>query len=383
MRTARLAALATLAAALALLAGSSASALDLEVDAQPPPGEVGTPYEFQFEGEEGCLPYRFSYLNGTVPPGLRITQDGKLTGTPTEAGTFEFWVALDDSSGPDFPGCLFPSTQSQGKFTMIVLPDLAVGTASLPRAVPGQPYSQTLTATNIEAGWPLVWDVVQGTLPAGLLLSEDGVVSGTATGPDVKTFVVRVREPFRRFGERELTLAVAADLQASSALRPGEVGVRYAGSARAAGGLAPFAWSVAGGALPRGLALSAQTGAVAGRPGAAGTFRVELAVSDASGQRATVTATIRIVARLAVATARLPQAQAGTAYRARLAVRGGLAPLRWRVVRGDLPRGIRLDRATGVLSGVPRTQGRYGFTVEARDGLGARATRALRLAVTG
>jgi len=83
-----------LAAVLIALSGSAALALDISEDDQPPPAEAGTPYEFQFKGEEGCVPYRFKYLNGTVPPGLRITEDGKLTGTPTEAGNFDFWVGL-------------------------------------------------------------------------------------------------------------------------------------------------------------------------------------------------------------------------------------------------------------------------------------------------
>ena len=182
------------AAVLAVIVAPGASALDLEVDFQPPPGEVGTPYTFQFQGEEGCLPYRFSYLNGTVPPGLRITQDGKLTGTPTEAGTFSFWVALDDNAGPDNPFCLIPSVQSQGEFTMMVMPDLAVGTTSLPRAAPGRSYTTTLAATNIEVGWPLLWDLTQGTLPQGLTLSESGVISGTPTKRGNYSFTIGVAD---------------------------------------------------------------------------------------------------------------------------------------------------------------------------------------------
>ena len=240
MRLSRIVVFATI---LAVIVAPGASALDLEVDVKPPPGEVGTPYEFQFAGEEGCLPYRFSYLNGTVPPGLRITQDGKLTGTPTEAGTFSFWVGLDDNSGPNNPFCMNPSVQSQGDFTMLVMPDLAVATTSLPRATPGQPYSAQLLFSNPEVGWPVIWDITQGALPGGLRLSEGGLISGTPTGPDAKTFVVRAREPFRRFGERQLTLVVAAVLQARSALRPGEVGLRYTGSVAATGGTPPFTWS--------------------------------------------------------------------------------------------------------------------------------------------
>ena len=364
-----------LAVVLLAAVGSSASALDVNVDVQPTPGEVGTPYTFQLKGEEGCLPYRWKYLNGTVPPGLRITEDGKLTGTPTEAGTFSFWVALDDSVD-----CM--SQQSQGEFTMIVLPDLAVGTTSLALAVPGQPYTATLTAANIEIGWPLLWDLTQGTLPLGLTLSEDGVISGTPAGPDAKTFVIRVREPFRRFGERQLTLTVAAVLQARSAVPTGEVGLRYTGSIPATGGLQPLTWSVASGTLPPGLALNPSTGAIGGVPRAAGVFALTVAVSDAAGQQATVPVSIRIAARLTIATARLPLARVGEEYAARLASIGGLAPKQWRIEKGPLPRGINLDRKTGVLSGVARKAGRYRITVRATDRLGASSTRSLTLVVT-
>jgi len=364
-----------LAAVLLAVTGSSASALDLETDVQPLPGEVGTPYTFQFKGEEGCLPYRFKYLNGTVPPGLRITEEGLLTGTPTEAGTFSFWVALDDSVD-----CM--SLQSQGEFTMIVLPDLAVTTTSLPPAVPGTPYSVQLQFSNPEVGWPVIWDITQGSLPLGLTLSETGVISGTPTGPDAKSFVVRAREPFRRFGERELTLTVAAALQARSAVSAGEVGLRYAGSVPATGGLQPLTWSVASGALPGGLSLNPSTGAISGVPRAAGIFAPTFAVSDAAGQRATVPASIRIAARLTIATARLPLATVGEEYLARLASIGGLAPKQWRIVKGPLPRGINLDRKTGVLSGVAREAGRYRITVRATDRLGASSTRTLTLVVT-
>lgn len=183
MRLARFLVLLSLLAVPLVLA-PSAGALDLETDVQPTPGEVGTPYEFQLQGEEGCVPYHFSFLNGTLPPGLKVTEDGKLTGTPTQAGTFSFWVGLDDTSGPGHSGCSIPSTQSQGEFTMVVLPDLAVTTTSLPNAAPGKPYSFQLQFSNPEFGWPVVWDITQGSLPTGLTLSQTGLISGTPVGPD-------------------------------------------------------------------------------------------------------------------------------------------------------------------------------------------------------
>ena len=373
-----------LSAFLLAVSGSSASALDIcEEGCQPPDAEQNTPYEYEFEAEEGCKPYRFSYLNGTVPPGLRITADGKLTGTPTEAGKFQFWVGLDDNGGPNNPACLVPAPQSQGHYFITVLPDLAVTTTSLPVASPRAPYSAQLQFSNPEFGWPVIWDITRGTLPAGLTLSPSGAISGTPAGPDVKTFVVRAREPFRRFGERELTLRAGAALQGSSSLGSGEVGLRYQGSISASGGVAPLTYSVASGSLPGGLALNATTGAVRGTPQKAGAFGLTFAITDSAGQRITVPANVRIASKLAITTTRVPTASVGAAYRGRLTSSGGLAPKRWRLTRGALPRGIRLDVGTGALSGTPREAGVFRFTVEARDRLGARSTRAFRLTVTG
>ena len=367
-----------------LVVASSAGALDLcEQECQPPEGEQNTPYEWAFEGEEGCVPYRYTYLNGTVPPGLKVTANGLLTGTPTDAGTFDFWVGLDDNSGPQNPACPEASMQSQAHFFVTILRDLAVTTTSLPLATPGSPYSTQLQFSNPEAGWPVIWDIVQGSLPLGLSLSEKGVISGTPTGPDVKQFVVRAREPFRRFGERQLTLTVATALQASSVVGPGEVGLRYRGAIRATGGLQPLTWSLASGSLPRGLSLNTATGAISGKPQAAGSSALTFAVTDAGGQRVTVPATLRIAARLAITTARLPQATAGDAYRAQLSSGGGLAPKQWRIAQGSLPRGITLDRRTGVLSGVPRATGTFRVTVQVTDRLGGKSSKRLSLSIAG
>ena len=364
-----------------LALASGASALDIDVDKQPPPGEVGTPYEFEFEGEEGCLPYTFKHLAGTLPPGLEVTPEGELKGTPTAAGTFYFWVELTDNGGPDNPFCLEAGTPSQGDFTMLVMPDLAVTTTSLPLAIPGQPYSVQLEFSNPEAGWPVIWDITKGSLPNGLTLSESGVISGTPTGVDAKTFTVRAREPFRRSGEQELTLTVAATLMASSSFRVGEVGVRYAAKVSASGGVAPYAYALASGRLPAGLTLDERTGEVKGVPKEAGAVSVTVAVKDASGQQADAPVRFRIAKRLAISTSRLPSAKVKASYRARVRASGGVAPTRWRVTAGKRPRGVRLDRTSGKLSGGARRAGVYRFTVQARDRLGARSTKRLTIRV--
>lgn len=87
---------------------------------------------------------------------------------------------------------------------------------------------------------------------------------------------------------------------------------------------------------------------------------------------------------LAIHTAGLPLARVGKPYAARLVASGGVAPYRWRVVRGSLPRGLRL-RPNGRIAGVPRRSGRIELVVSAADSTGRAAAHAelLKIAPDG
>jgi len=62
-----------------------------------------------------------------------------------------------------------------------------ITTTSLPDGNVGTSYSQTLAATG---DTPITWSLDSGTLPAGLTLSADGVISGTPTTTGTSTFTV-------------------------------------------------------------------------------------------------------------------------------------------------------------------------------------------------
>ncbi|MFD6754808.1 putative Ig domain-containing protein [Micromonospora gifhornensis] len=57
----------------------------------PPAGRVGQPYSFRFTatGDENIT---FALAAGTLPTGLTLATDGRLSGTPSSAGTFDFMV---------------------------------------------------------------------------------------------------------------------------------------------------------------------------------------------------------------------------------------------------------------------------------------------------
>jgi len=54
-------------------------------------------------------------------------------------------------------------------------------------------------------------------------------------------------------------------------------------------------------------------------------------------------------------------------------VSGGLEPS-WAITAGVLPKGLKLDPASGTITGVPRRAGSSAFTVTVTDSLGARVT---------
>jgi hypothetical protein len=146
----------------------------------------------------------------------------------------------------------------------------------------------------------------------------------------------------------------------------------------ASGGQAPYTWSLSG-LAPPGLSVTPE-GTITGIPARAGAFTLTAHVVDASGAARDLQVKLLVRARVTIATTRLPAAANGHAYRAKIAARGGEAPFRWLLVRGTLPRGLKLA-ANGTIAGKAASSGTFRLSVRVRDGLGAVATKTLVLTV--
>ena len=69
---------------------------------------------------------------------------------------------------------------------------LSVSTTSLPGGTQSVTYSQTLAATG--GTGPYSWSLISGTLPAGLTLTNGGLISGTPTAIGTNSFTVQVTD---------------------------------------------------------------------------------------------------------------------------------------------------------------------------------------------
>lgn len=158
-----------------------------------------------FEAQNGVPPYAWAIV-GEAPEGMTLTNDqggerGHFCGTPARAGSFPILVRVQDSTGL-FDTSLFIFEVADGT-------KLAISTFKLPAGQLNSPYaSQTLTA--IQGTAPYQWSVVQGwgSLPPGVTISSEGVVSGTPTAGGVYAFVVQVVDSQLRQDVQPLSIEV-------------------------------------------------------------------------------------------------------------------------------------------------------------------------------
>jgi hypothetical protein len=109
----------------------------------------------------------------------------QIYGTPTAAGTFTFTIQVNDSYDP-------PRTTTK-EFTLTIAPaPLSITTESLPDGWKNQSYNVTLTATG--GTTPYSWSVMSGSLPPGLNLGTNGVISGEPTITGTYNFTVQVSD---------------------------------------------------------------------------------------------------------------------------------------------------------------------------------------------
>lgn len=127
----------------------------------------------------GLAPMRWSVEGGELPQGLYLI-DNAITGVPIKAGEFSFTVKAQNDWGyvtREFVIVIYYTPLSP-----------TIKTAILSEGTIGVPYTANIDASGTA---PISWAVDSGNLPNGLLLSDDGVISGTPEEIGVFDFTVR------------------------------------------------------------------------------------------------------------------------------------------------------------------------------------------------
>ncbi len=256
----------------------------------------------------------------------------------------------------------------------------------------GQTLGIAAQVSNDSSGAGVSWNLSPasgaGTLSAATTSATTYNAPATVTGPTAIT----LKATSVTFPNQSATLTITVQPNPSvttTSLPSGSINGAYSATVNASGGVAPFTWSVASGALPGGLSLGASTTnsvPISGTPTAQGTFTFTIKVTDSTGAPATSQSLSIKVNNLAIATpSPLPAGNGGVAYSLQFAASGGASPYQWSLATGStLPAGLTLS-TTGLLSGTPINQGTsaFGLTVTDSEVPAASVTKNFSLTISG
>ncbi|HTU91714.1 MAG TPA: putative Ig domain-containing protein, partial [Gemmataceae bacterium] len=347
-----------------------------------PAGTVGTPYSESFSSD-ALVSFG---ENGPLPAGLSFSPQGVLTGTPTQAGTFNIIVTAYDSMQDASGSVAMP---------LVINPLITVSpsNAGLAAATVNDPYGQQFSASGGSGPYTYAYATSTTKLPSalGLTLDSSGYLSGTPLETGTFPFTVMATDANGDTGTASYVLTVVAPItftppplpgEDNATLPSGELNQPYSQSISVNNnsGSATLSYSVPSG-LPSGLKIEEspdqKTLTIQGTPTQSGQeFELDVYGNDGNPNDSTEVDYYLTINAPAVPIKIGPSNPAngtvGSAYSVQLTGSGGSGGYSFIPItskKGGLPPGLSLS-SSGLLSGAPTTAGTYNFIVQISDSSG-------------
>ncbi|HEV2396264.1 MAG TPA: Ig domain-containing protein, partial [Candidatus Sulfotelmatobacter sp.] len=336
---------------------------------------------------------------------------GNLSNVTTHSVTYTAPQGLSGSLSVTLTATSVANTTATKTATITVeLPLTFTNTAeALNNGSNGIQYSDSIGVTGGVA--PLKFSLVpgSGSLPAGLSMSQTGLITGKPSGPvsgqpnpsvftvqvtDSSTTPVSATHTYSIYISPAPTLAITA----VSPLTGGFPNYPYSTSISTTGGVRPFVFSMTSGNLPPGLSLDTTNGVISGVPACpnntspctapATPYTFTIGVTDSTLPAAqsqtspALTITIGPPPPLSVSPSSLPQGQTATPYSTQLSASGGIAPYTWSITSGQLPPGLTFNPANSKITGTPILVTTSTFTVQVSDSENPPATLSTNYSIT-
>ena len=230
----------------------------------------------------GLPPFSWKIASGELPQGLELTPSGLLRGTPTRPGFYTFGVKVDDSSG----------NAASEFFTLDFYDPLYIETDFLVSPTVGSVVEEDLLASGgLE---PYIWKLLSGSLPDGILLSENGKITGKSQETSENTFILGLSDSAGKTVEKSFKLSVVDPVTISNFNLPDALtGVEYFVELNATGGTPPYFWELVSGSLPDGLEI-ASDGNIQGTSQNSIVSEFNVRVTDSEGKSTSLPYSLRV-----------------------------------------------------------------------------------------
>ena len=230
-------------------------------------GQVG-------EGLDAVVPLNadsvsmFELVDGSLPEGVSLGEDGSLIGAPAADGATTATIALvDDSTGERENRTI--------EFTVSERPMVATESSTTLMIAELSTIEQL---DPVASGNPTTFELVEGALPTGLVLEADGAVTGSATVPGEYTALVLATDTTTGAADlRSLDVSVEALNRVAAPVEIQTGGSPFGlGPAGASGSVTA---QILSGSLPTGITLNSD-GTFSGSTSVAENAQVEILVTD-------------------------------------------------------------------------------------------------------
>ncbi len=344
-------------------------------DGNLPHSTLNTPYTFTFPPYGGSGNYTWSANN--LPPGMGINSStGQLTGTPTLAGYFYPQITLEDVTN---------STSITQGFNFVVDPFAITTDAVLMDGTVNVAYSETLLAPGCGSG--CTWTLPYNSLPGGLSLSSNGVLSGSPEYSTSQFFFTVQASGSNGTVEKLFSIQINGSTPQPLVITDtspivccyGGVGAGQGYELFAEGGTPPYSWSLTSGALPTGITIQGPGETISsdflpgvtyltGKSVQAGTYNFTLQVQDSMGATYSTPFTWSI-SPIWVEYSNLPIPNTSLTYNVpytqQMLAMGGTGNYTWANL-APMPPGLSIT-AAGLISGTPTNTGFFYPQIQVAD----------------
>ena len=302
-------------------------------------GTLTTPYTATIVTSGSAPLVSATVYRGHLPAGLSFAVAGNtatLSGTPTEAGYFDLWIQLIDTSGA--------SSYLYQRLAIQYITPLTILTSVLQSIVATVPYSQTLVGYGGVSPYSWTSDLLTSAAPLSPYLTlnaSTGVLSGTVpsgivTEPYSANVTFTLTDSNSVVTHRVITLTVNSALViTTSSITPITLSTPYTFQFQAVGGIPPYTWQPAA-PLPTGITLNG-SGVLAGTTtdNLYGSQLVTFTVQDSIANSANTTLTVRVTALsgMTIDSSGVVPINRGVNYLGTLAIQGSfVTPITWTVI---------------------------------------------------
>ena len=311
-------------------------------------GEVGMNFSYQatFLGNPSSM-----YLNGSLPPGLSMSGQGLISGTPTSSGTWTLNIEATNSTGKGAGWLdiqILPSQSSAPTISSFSASNSTINAGQWTQLKWVQSGAQTLSINGTDVTGADPYPVQPNTTTTYTLTATN------AAGKTTSSVTVNVN------GSTQQKPSITSATSAS-----GTVGSAF--SYQIAATNSPTSYGASG--LPGGLSVNTSTGLISGTPTTAGTYTITLRATNSYGTgNATLTINIASISGSPPAITSATR-DSGTAR----------SPFGYQITATNnptsygaypLPAALSVNTSTGLISGIPLTAGAYIIMLSATNNYG-------------